>query len=143
MAGILEMKFEVDGEDYGHAGEASSKVKATLKEIGMPSTFTKRVAIAMYEGEINMVIHGNGGVANVEIDEDMVKVTLTDKGKGIPDVDKAMQEGYSAASDGAKQMGFGAGMGLPNMKKHSDEMIIDSKVGEGTTVVLTFYVNQR
>ena len=109
----------------------------------MPSAVTKRVAIAMYEGEINMVIHGNGGVATIEIDEEVVKVTLKDKGKGIPDVEKAMQEGYSTASDGAKQMGFGAGMGLPNMKKHSDEMKIDTKVGEGTTVFLTFYVNQR
>ncbi|MBE5970096.1 MAG: anti-sigma regulatory factor [Lachnospiraceae bacterium] len=138
----LELDFEVDGNDYQRAGEASSRVKTTLKEVGMPAELIKRVAIAMYEGEINMVIHADSGVAKVFIKPDGVEVVLKDVGKGIPDVEKAMQEGFSTASDDAIELGFGAGMGLPNMKKHSDEMVIDTEVGVGTTVTMKFFTKE-
>ena len=94
----------------------------------------------MYEGEINMVIHANGGVATVDIGEREIVVQLVDTGKGIADIDQAMQEGFSTATDDIRELGFGAGMGLPNMKKYSDEMHIESEVGKGTTVTLRFIV---
>ncbi len=136
----IKLRYDVDGADFVSCGKASEDVKRTLKNIGMPPDVIRRVAIAMYEGEVNMVIHADGGVAEVEIFEDRIEIRLIDTGKGIADIDKAMQEGYSTATEDIRELGLGAGMGLPNMKKYSDEMRIDSKVGEGTTVYLTIRI---
>lgn len=134
MSDVLSLHFEVDGSDFTVAGECSSKVKATLKKLGFEPDMIRRVAIAMYEGEINMVIHANGGSIDVDISPDQVVAVLKDSGPGIPDLEKAMQEGFSTASNSVRELGFGAGMGLPNMKKYTDEMQIDTKIGVGTTV---------
>ena len=136
----IKLKFSVDGENFASAGEASEAVKMRLKQIGIDSAVIRRVSIAMYEAEINMVIHAKGGVANVAIYPSYVELELVDEGPGIADVELAMQEGYSTATEDIRELGFGAGMGLPNMKKYSDEMRIDSKVGEGTTVYLTIRI---
>lgn len=134
MPDAIRMRFDVDGDDFAGAGVASSEVKRALKKLGMPPDLVKRTAICMYEGEINMVIHANGGVAMAAIRPDRVEIELCDRGPGIADVELAMQEGYSTASEQARNLGFGAGMGLPNMKRYADEMTIDSQPGEGTTV---------
>ena len=133
----ITQRFDVSADDFASAGTASAAVKKTLKQLGFPPDFIRRVSIAMYEGEINMVIHSEGGVAEVEITEDHVQVTLTDQGPGIEDIDLAMQEGFSTASDTVRELGFGAGMGLPNIKKQSDDFHISSEVGVGTTLVIT------
>lgn len=134
------LHFDVPGDDFTRAGEASAAVKRTLKQLGFPSDTVRRVAIAMYEGEINMVIHAGGGEADVDILPDKVTVVLTDHGPGIPDVEKAMQEGWSTAPDNVRSLGFGAGMGLPNIKKYTDQMDILTAIGEGTTMTLTVRV---
>ena len=136
----LKWTYEVDGTDFTRAGEASSNVKKKLRALGVPSDVIRKVSIALYEGEINMVIHANGGVIDVEMSPDRIDMVLKDTGKGIPDIDKAMQAGYSTAADEVRSLGFGAGMGLPNMKKNTDEMRIESTVGVGTTVYMTVYI---
>ena len=133
----LTLEYHVPGDDFTRAGEASSKVKNMLKRMGFDSDTTRRVAIAMYEGEINMVIHGGGGNAFVSIYADRVEISLVDHGPGIADVDKAMQEGYSTAPDNVRALGFGAGMGLPNIKKYADVLQVESVTGEGTTLKMT------
>ena len=133
----LTLRYEVPGDDFTRAGEASSDVKRKLKQLGYNPEAIRKVAIAMYEGEINMVIHGGGGEVTVTVSPDRVDMVLEDHGKGIPDIEKAMQEGYSTASEEARSLGFGAGMGLPNMKKYTDTMQIESTVGVGTTVRMT------
>ncbi|MFI3167904.1 MAG: ATP-binding protein [Bacillota bacterium] len=130
----LKLEYDVDGENFASAGEASESVKIKLKQLGIPAPTIRKVVIAMYEGEINMVIHADGGKVFVEIFPDKIELLLSDKGKGIADVEKAMQEGYSTATDDVRSLGFGAGMGLPNMKKYSDFMEIKSEVGVGTDV---------
>lgn len=119
-----------------HAGEASSNMKKILSQLGVSSVSIKRAAIAMYEAEINAVIHGHGGKAIISIYSDYIKIQIIDEGPGIPDVELAMQAGYSTAPDAAREMGFGAGMGLPNIKKHSDDMHIDTEVGKGTQITI-------
>ncbi len=138
---LLSLHYEVSGTDFTCAGEASGKIKKNLKELGFPTNIVRNVAIAVYEGEINMVIHGGGGVIDVEISPDCISIILADQGPGIPDVALAMQEGYSTAPDNVRQLGFGAGMGLPNIKKYTDEMIIETEVGKGTTIKLKVFVN--
>ena len=123
--------------DFTLAGEASSDVKNKLKKLGVPPEIIRKVAIAMYEGEINMVIHANGGDISVDITPDAILMELKDVGPGIEDIDKAMQAGYSTAPDNVRSLGFGAGMGLPNMKKNSDTMNIQTVLGQGTTVTMT------
>ena len=140
MAESIKLNYVVPGDDFTRAGEASSSVKKVLKQLGIDPETIRRVSISLYEGEINMVIHGKGGVIDVEIEDEYIKMALADKGPGIPDVEKAMQAGYSTAPDNVRSLGFGAGMGLPNMKKYTDEMRIESKVGEGTTVYMTVKV---
>jgi len=140
---VLKQQYEVCANDFAMAGAASAAVKKTLNQLGFPSTFVRRTSIAMYEGEINMVIHADGGTANIEIAEDYVKITLTDKGPGIADIDLAMQEGWSTASESVRELGFGAGMGLPNIKKQSDELEVISVAGEGTTLIITTKVNEQ
>ena len=132
----IRLEYDVDGENFASAGNASESVKNTLKQMGVSPASVRRVAIAMYEGEINMVIHAHGGKAEVEIYPDRIDIYLKDKGPGIADIDLAMKAGYSTASEKIRSLGFGAGMGLPNKKKYSDEMRIDSTVGVGTTVYL-------
>ena len=132
----LHYHYEVPGDDFTRAGEASGSIKSTLKKLVFDPQVVRKVAIAMYEGEINLVIHGGGGVIDVDIDGEKVTMVLTDHGPGIPDVSKAMEEGGSTAPDNVRSLGFGAGMGLPNMKKYTDEMQIDSTVGVGTTVTM-------
>ncbi len=135
----IHYQYPVDGEDFTRAGEASSSLKQTLKLMNLDADIIRRCAIAMYEGEINMVIHANGGVIDVDIYPDRITMVLKDHGPGIPDVELAMQEGYSTASDEVLNLGFGAGMGLPNMKRSADEMDIDTTIGVGTTVTMTIY----
>lgn len=129
--------FDVDGADFSSAGEASVKVKKKLRQLGISPDVIRKVSIAMYEGEINMVIHAEGGVADVTVTDNEVVIVLADKGPGIPDVSLAMKEGYSTARDNIRALGFGAGMGLPNMKKYTDSMKIDTEVGVGTTIIMT------
>lgn len=135
----IVLTYPVDGEDFSMAGEASSATKKMLKQLGFSPDMIRRVAIAMYEGEINMVIHAEGGEARVEISQENVKIILADHGPGIKDIDLAMQEGYSTAPEEVRNLGFGAGMGLPNIKKYSDDLKIDSVPGVGTT--LTIIIN--
>lgn len=132
----LHLEYEIIRGDMARAGEASAAVKQVLRKMGFDSDTIRRVAICMYEGEINMVIHADGGKAGVDIAPDHVTVTLTDRGPGIPDVEQAMQAGFTTAGEHARDLGFGAGMGLPNMKKHSDHMTIDTAIGVGTTVTM-------
>lgn len=136
----ISLHYTVPGDDFTRAGEASGAVKGKLKQLGFPPDVVRRVAIAMYEGEINMVIHAGGGEADVEILPDRVTITLTDHGPGIPDVDLAMQEGFSTATETVRNLGFGAGMGLPNIQKYTDELTIDTKPGRGTCIRMTVLV---
>ncbi len=129
--------FDVDGADFSSAGEASVLVKKKLRQLGVSPDVIRKVSIAMYEGEINMVIHAEGGTADVTVTDEEVIIVLADKGPGIPDVALAMKEGYSTARDNIRALGFGAGMGLPNMKKYTDSMKIDTEVGVGTTITMT------
>ncbi len=137
MTDAIKLTYNVDGDDYAAAGTASSDVKRTLKKLGYDQAAIKRVAICMYEGEINMVIHADGGTAEVLVYPDRVEITLSDRGPGIKDISLAMQEGYSTADAAARNLGFGAGMGLPNMKRYSDDMRLETTVGVGTTVYMT------
>lgn len=136
MDDAIVLTYEISAEDFTRAGEASSDVKKKLKQLGVSPEAVRKVAIAMYEGEINMVIHARGGEITVEITPSRIRMVLADTGPGIPDVALAMQEGYSTAPDEVRSLGFGAGMGLPNMKKYSDEMEIDTRLGEGTTITM-------
>ena len=137
----LKLNYEVDGGDLIQAGEASRKMKLTLKKMGLPPEVIRRASICMYEGEINMVIHADGGRVEVDVGMDTITIRLIDHGPGIPDVDQAMEEGFSTAGDVARDLGFGAGMGLPNMKRCSDDMQIDTQVGVGTTVTMKIHIN--
>lgn len=136
----IKLNYTVPGDDFTRAGAASSDVKRTLKELGISPAVIRNVSIAMYEGEINMVIHAGGGNIDVEITEAEIIMTLADQGPGIENLDLAMKEGYSTAPDNIRSLGFGAGMGLPNIKKYTDEFGIDTKVGEGTTLHLKVYI---
>jgi anti-sigma regulatory factor (Ser/Thr protein kinase) len=132
----IVFRYRVDGDDFTSAGQASVQVKKNLRQLGLDTETIRRVSIAMYEGEINMVIHAGGGTAEVRVTSDRIIITLEDSGPGIKDIDQAMQAGYSTAPDSIRSLGFGAGMGLPNMKKNSDEMTIESTVGVGTKIVM-------
>ncbi len=136
MAEVIKLHFAVNGEDFTRAGEVSSKVKKTLNQLGFNPEIVRKVAIAMYEGEINMVIHADGGDIDVEISSEEIVIVMKDVGPGIPDLDMAMKEGFSTADNSVRELGFGAGMGLPNMKKYSDSMNIETEIGKGTTVTL-------
>lgn len=138
MSEELLFHYDIDGDDFTSAGEASMHVKKKLRQLGMDPEVIRRVSIAMYEGEINTVIHAGGGTADVKIFPQHIEVVLRDNGPGIADIGLAMKEGYSTAPDKIRSMGFGAGMGLPNMKRYADSMDIRSKVGEGTTITMKF-----
>ena len=140
MSEPVVFKYNVDGENFTSAGEASVAIKKSLRQLGFPPEVIRRVSIAMYEGEINMVIHADGGEAVVNVYPDKIEIILADKGPGIADISLAMQEGFSTAPDNIRSLGFGAGMGLPNMKRYTDEMKIETEVGVGTTVYMTVNV---
>ena len=140
MTDKVNFHFEIDGDSFTSAGEASVKIKKLLRGMSFTPDVIRRVSVAMYEGEINMVIHANGGTADVDVYCDRIEIILADRGPGISDIDLAMQEGYSTAPDNIRSLGFGAGMGLPNMKRYTDEMKIESEVGKGTTVYMTVKV---
>lgn len=135
--GVIKLRYDIPANDFITAGEASSNVKKKLSQIGLSAGIIKKAAISMYEAEINAVIHGNGGYADVEIFSDRVVINIVDTGPGIPNLELAMKEGYSTAPDNIREMGFGAGMGLPNMKRYADQLEIFTEVGKGTRVVIT------
>lgn len=132
----IKLHYDVPGDDFTRAGAASSDVKRNLKQLGVSPNVIRNVSIAMYEGEINMVIHAGGGWIDVEITEEEILVTLADEGPGIDNLELAMKEGYSTAPDNIRCLGFGAGMGLPNIKKYTDDFRIETEVGKGTTLYL-------
>lgn len=136
MSDELVFHFDIDGEDFTSAGQASVQIKKNLRALGISPETIRRVSIAMYEGEINMVIHAGGGEADVIISEDCITIILADRGPGIKNIEQAMQEGFSTATDNVRALGFGAGMGLPNMKSYTDDMKIETEVGVGTTVTM-------
>ena len=136
MENVLNFHYDVDGTDFTSAGQASVNVKKNLRQLGLPAEIIRQVSIAMYEGEINMVIHAGGGEADINVYEDRIEIILKDHGPGIKDIGLAMQEGYSTAKENIRSLDFGAGMGLPNMKKYTDKMDIQSTVGEGTTITM-------
>ena len=137
MTEPLVYTFSVDGDNFTSAGEASMKMKKNLRMLSMPPDIIRKVAIAMYEGEINMVIHAGGGTATVRVYHDKIEIVLEDTGPGIADVELAMREGFSTAPETIRNLGFGAGMGLPNMKRNTDCMTIDSTLGVGTKIAMT------
>ena len=126
--------YEISGTDFSSAGEASSNFKLILKQLGLPADIVRKVAISMYEAEINTVIHGGGGTCDAEISDKSIVISFNDNGPGIKDIDLAMKEGYSTATDTVRELGFGAGMGLPNMEKYTDYMDITTEIGVGTTI---------
>ncbi|MBO5745768.1 MAG: anti-sigma regulatory factor [Clostridia bacterium] len=137
MSEPLKFKFDVQGGNFTSAGQASVMVKKNLRQLGLSPEIIRRVSIAMYEGEINMVIHAGGGVAEVVVYEDKVEIILDDNGPGIPNIELAMKEGFSTAPDNIRSLGFGAGMGLPNMKRYTDSMNIETQLGKGTKITMT------
>ncbi|MBE6753870.1 MAG: anti-sigma regulatory factor [Ruminococcaceae bacterium] len=136
MGEAIRFHFNVDGDNFTSAGQASVQIKKNLRQLGVAPEIIRKVSIAMYEGEINMVIHANGGDADVLVHEDGIEIILEDRGPGIPDVDLAMKEGYSTAPDNIRSLGFGAGMGLPNMKRYTDSMVIETELGKGTKITM-------
>jgi anti-sigma regulatory factor (Ser/Thr protein kinase) len=131
---VFREQFNVTGRDFGHAGSVSTTIKSMLKQIGFAPDVIRRVAIATYEAEMNVVVYANRATVTFEVTPSAITVTLEDEGCGIADIEQAMQEGFSTATDEIREMGFGAGMGLPNIKKNSDEFAVESRVGVGTTV---------
>jgi len=137
----LHYHYVVPGDDFTKAGMASSAVKQLLKQLGLDPETVRKMSISLYEGEINMVIHAGGGEIDVDIDDEKIVAVLTDGGPGIENIELAMQEGWSTATEQVRGLGFGAGMGLPNMKKYSDYMNIESKPGSGTVVTVVVNIN--
>jgi serine/threonine-protein kinase RsbT len=136
----MQFRHKIAGGDFSKAGNVASSVKKVLRQLNIDHAVSKRIVIALYEGEVNVVAHAYSGIIEIEIDEEKVKITITDKGPGIADINKAMEEGFSTATPHVREMGFGAGMGLSNMKKNSDSMKISSIVDEGTVVELINYL---
>ncbi len=134
---MLRERFSIQGGDFGRAGRVSTTIKSMLKQIGFPAPLIRRVAIATYEAEINVVVYADRADVTFEVTPTVIRVILEDEGRGIADLDLAMQEGYSTATDEIREMGFGAGMGLPNIKRNADDLEITSEVGVGTTVRIT------
>jgi serine/threonine-protein kinase RsbT len=137
--GFLKLTFSIQGGDFTHAGHPSSEVKKVLKQLDIDGKTIKNIVIALYEAEVNVVAHAWRGTVEVEIEENKITILVTDEGPGIADIELAMQAGFSTASKKVREMGFGAGMGLPNMKKNSDELLIESEIGTGTKVKMVNY----
>ena len=136
---LFHTSYSIKGGDFAHAGTASVKVKNVLKEVGFDPSVIRRVAVAAYEAEMNVVMYGGGGSMHIRIHLGHVSLVIEDAGPGIPDVNMALQEGFSTATDEMREMGFGAGMGLPNIKRNSDTFKIVTAVNEGTRLELTFH----
>jgi anti-sigma regulatory factor (Ser/Thr protein kinase) len=130
----MHFEYTILEGDFVNAGVASSSIKKTLKQLNLSPAVIKRVVVALYEAEVNAIAHAYGGTIYVDIDSERILMKVADRGPGIPDLELAMQEGYSTARPEVRDMGFGAGMGLPNMKKNVDKLVVHTKVGEGTTV---------
>ncbi|MDO4560658.1 MAG: ATP-binding protein [bacterium] len=143
MGAPVCLEYRIEGNDFMVAGAASNNIKNTLKMLGIDSGVCRRVAIITYEAEINLVIHAGGGMLQALISEDRVDLVVKDEGPGIADIQKAMTEGYSTATEQAREMGFGAGMGLPNIKRNCDLFGIESEVGKGTTLNCTVFFNKN
>ncbi|MFP4065326.1 MAG: ATP-binding protein [Bacteroidales bacterium] len=139
----MQFEYNVEGGNFTRAGFASSEIKKILKKLNVDIGIVKRTVVATYEGEVNIVAHAYSGTIYVDIDTERISITLKDEGPGIPDIDQAMEEGYSTASSEVREMGFGAGMGLPNMKKNADQMKISSEVDKGTEVNIVMYLNNN
>ena len=139
----MKLRYEVPGDDLSLAGKASTEVKRALAQLGVDPVAIKRMAVAMYEAEMNMAIHAGGGLAEAEIVPGKIVITLRDEGPGIADLELAMKEGYSTAPEHIRELGFGAGMGLPNMKRNSDELTIDSSPGNGTTIRILILLDTK
>ena len=139
----MEFSFEINGGDFSNAGMISSLVKKTLKQLNIDGMIIRRTVVALYEAEVNIVAHAYSGVVNVNIFPDKIKIKLTDKGTGIAYIDLAMQQGYSTASPAVREMGFGAGMGLPNIKNNTDELNLESTVGVGTMLEFTNFFEPK
>ena len=135
----MQLKFELEGGNFSKAGHASSQIKKVLKQLSIDPKVVKRVVVALYEAEVNVAAHAYRGTVTADIDAQKISICIDDEGPGIPDIPRAMEEGFSTASAAVREMGFGAGMGLPNMKKNVDELIIESRVGVGTTVSMVTY----
>ena len=135
---FLHAEYPVATGDYTRAGEASADIKRKLKQLGVSAQVLRRVAVASYEVELNLVIHSMGGTLTLEVSPERVRLISADRGPGIPNVELAMREGWSTANETARSLGFGAGMGLPNMKRNADEFDIESEVGRGTTIQMGF-----
>ncbi len=143
MDNQMHFEYNVEGGNFTRAGYASSQIKKILKQLNVDIAIIKRTVVATYEAEVNVVAHAYSGTIYVDIDTEAVKIRLVDEGPGIPDIDQAMEEGYSTASSQVREMGFGAGMGLPNMKKNADKLEISSEVDKGTTVEITMFLNEK
>ena len=135
----MRLSFNIEGGDFTHAGQASSEVKKVLKQLGIDAKTIKSIVIALYEAEVNIVAHAYRGTIEVEIDDKKITIRLADEGPGISDIEMAMKEGFSTASKKVREMGFGAGMGLSNIKKNTDQMNIKSTVGQGTELIIVNY----
>lgn len=136
----MKYHYTIPGDDFSRAGNASAEMKKTLQRLGIPQNIIKKTAIAMYEAEINMVVHAGGGEADISVEDGSITIVMKDHGPGIPDISLAMQDGYSTAPELVRNLGFGAGMGLPNMKSNSDELKIESEKGKGTTVTMKIQI---
>jgi anti-sigma regulatory factor (Ser/Thr protein kinase) len=137
----MHFEFNVEGGNFSKAGTASSQLKKILKQLNVDPRIVKRVVVALYEAEVNIVAHAFSGTIYIDIDTEKIEIKLVDEGPGIPDIELAMQQGYSTASPEVREMGFGAGMGLPNMKNNTDRLLVTSEVGKGTTVEMTTYLS--
>lgn len=135
---ILSHSYDVNAGEFQTAGDASASIKRKLKQVGVNSTVLRRIAVASYEAELNLIIHSHGGKLTLDMTPEAIILTSADVGPGIADISKAMQEGYSTASEEARDLGFGAGMGLPNMKRNADTFGIESELGKGTTIQMGF-----
>lgn len=135
----MHFEYTVQAGDFSNAGFASSQIKKVLKQLNVDTSVIKRVVVALYEAEVNIVAHAYEGIIYADIDDQKIVTRLIDKGPGIPDIDQAMQEGFSTASPQVREMGFGAGMGLPNIKKNADNLQVTSKIGIGTEVEITVF----
>jgi serine/threonine-protein kinase RsbT len=139
----MQFEYQIEGGNFTKAGYASSEIKKKLKQLNVDLGIIKRTVVSTYEAEVNVVAHAYSGTIYVELDEEKIIIRLVDEGPGIPDIDQAMQEGYSTASSKVREMGFGAGMGLPNIKKNADRLQITSEVGKGTTVEITMFFDPQ
>lgn len=133
----MQFEYEIEGGDFSSAGKASSDIKKILKQLNIDPQIVRKIAVALYEAEVNVVAHAYKGVMRVDLDAQRIKILLEDEGPGIENIERAMQEGFSTASEEVRQMGFGAGMGLPNIKRNTDEMHLTSVPGKGTTLEMT------